>query len=588
MFRYVFIFVIFISGCYTSQNMSHDSHSSISWQTWSTDVFAKAKEENRLVILDLKSNWCHWCHVMEQTTYEDGDVVKIIDEHYIPVRVDQDSNPALANRYRQYGWPATIVFTADGKEILKNRGYIPPQRMSKLLQELFLNPEVQEGKEQVQYAKEHTLSSEVREMLKNKYRETYDAKFGGLKLAKKFLDWDSVEYALVHAQLKDDFSDKVARTTLDNVAQLIDPVWGGMYQYSTHGDWQHAHYEKIMATQFRAIKAYATGYCVYREPKYLRAAKSICNYIQEFLMSDDGVFYTSQDADIIPGQKSDAYFALGNEDRRAQGIPRVDKNVYSRENGWAIEAFAFMYAVTDDEKYLQIAQNAAEWFLKNRRLGLGFTYGAKDNGGPFLSGNIALAAAFIQLYEVTASQKWLQSAKETLDFIVQNFRNERGGFYGEALGTDSVISPINDLSENIFVTRCANKVYHYTNQDKYLQISRHAMQYLSTKSILQKRFTEPAILLADEELASPPVHVTVVGVDQNAQALFVRGQKFMRYHKVVEWLQTTEDATNNAGITFPSLPFSAAFLCADGACSAPIREADELEGLLLEQALIGE
>ncbi|BBM82834.1 thioredoxin domain-containing protein [Candidatus Uabimicrobium amorphum] len=588
MFRYAFVLVIFLSGCYTSQNMHNNSQPSILWETWSNDVFAKAQQENRLVILDLKSNWCHWCHVMEQTTYEDSDVVKMIDAHYIPVRVDQDSHPALANRYRQYGWPATIIFTADGREILKNRGYIPPQRMSKLLQELFLNPQAQEGKEQVQYAKEHTLSVTTREVLKNKYRKTYDAKFGGLKLAKKFLDWDSVEYALVRAQLKDDFSDKVARSTLDGAAELIDPVWGGMYQYSTHGDWQHAHYEKIMATQVRAIKAYASGYRVYREPKYLRAAKKICDYMQEFLMSSDGVFYTSQDADVVPGQKSDAYFALGDEKRREQGIPRVDKSVYSRENGWAIEAFALMYAVTDDEKYLQIAQNAGEWFLKNRRSGLGFTHGAKDNGGPYLSGNIALAAAFIQLYEVTATEKWLQSAKQTLDFIAQNLRNERGGYYGEAPAANSVISPINDLSENIAVTRCANKVYHYTNKDNYLQMARHAMQYLATESILKKRLTEPAILLADEELAAPPLHVTVVGVDEEAKALFMRAQKFMRYHKVIEWLQEKEDATNNAGITFPSLPFSAAFLCADGACSAPIREADELEGLLLEQALIGE
>jgi thiol:disulfide interchange protein len=89
----------------------------LEWAEWSTGVFARAKAENRFVLLDLGAVWCHWCHVMEETTYRDPAVVRLIRSRYLPVRVDQDANPELSNRYEDYGWPATIVFAPDGSEL---------------------------------------------------------------------------------------------------------------------------------------------------------------------------------------------------------------------------------------------------------------------------------------------------------------------------------------------------------------------------------------------------------------------------------------------------------------------------------------
>ena len=72
----------------------------------------QARAQKRFVLLDLEAIWCHWCHVMDQTTYQDRDVTRLIAEQYIAVRVDQDADPALAARYQDYGWPATIVLAA--------------------------------------------------------------------------------------------------------------------------------------------------------------------------------------------------------------------------------------------------------------------------------------------------------------------------------------------------------------------------------------------------------------------------------------------------------------------------------------------
>src|SRR5256885_9957356 len=97
----------------------------VKWGGWSEDLFDRAKRENKFVILDLEAVWCHWCHVMDEKTYSNPQVQKLMASKYIAVRVDQDARPDLSNKYEDYGWPATIIFKSDGTELAKNAGFIP-------------------------------------------------------------------------------------------------------------------------------------------------------------------------------------------------------------------------------------------------------------------------------------------------------------------------------------------------------------------------------------------------------------------------------------------------------------------------------
>src|SRR3984957_20254299 len=112
----------------------------IAWHPWSESVFARAKSEGRFVLLDLGTVWCHWCHVMEEVTYRDSAVIDLVGKRYLAVRVDADARPDLSNRYEDYGWPATIVFSSDGSEIVKRRGYLPPDQMASMLQAIIDDP----------------------------------------------------------------------------------------------------------------------------------------------------------------------------------------------------------------------------------------------------------------------------------------------------------------------------------------------------------------------------------------------------------------------------------------------------------------
>lgn len=154
----------------------------LAWTGWSHDLFARAATEQRFVILDLEAVWCHWCHVMEKTTYADPKVQELLAAKYLPVRVDQDANPDLSSRYGDWGWPATIVFAPDGNEIAKIRGYIEPERMQALLKAIIDDPSpgpsVGEAFE-IKPATSAFLSKAQRTELTRTFDESYDDKLGG-------------------------------------------------------------------------------------------------------------------------------------------------------------------------------------------------------------------------------------------------------------------------------------------------------------------------------------------------------------------------------------------------------------------------
>jgi len=128
---------------------------------------------------------------------------------------------------------------------------------------------------------------------------------------------------------------------------------GGVCQYSTDGDWDHPHFEKIMQMQAENLRTYAAAYALWHDLSYLHAAKKVRNYLQNFLTSSAGAFYASQDADLVPGKHSAEYFKLSDSNRRKRGTPRIDQHIYSRENGWAVNALTTLYAVTDDKALLK-------------------------------------------------------------------------------------------------------------------------------------------------------------------------------------------------------------------------------------------
>ena len=557
------------------------------WKTWQDSHFTQAKKEQRFILLDLEAVWCHWCHVMEQKTYSDPRVAALIAKHYIPVKVDQDARPDLGKRYEDYGWPATIVFDADGREIVKLRGFIPPERMISILEAIVKDPSPIRYFDHlrdnpIEISTEAALSAENREELTGRFYRTHDFKMGGLNQDQKFMDRDSVELALALGQAGDARAAQMARQTLDGALNLIDPSWGGAYQYSTDGDWNHHHFEKIMSVQSDYLRLYASAWRFTQDARYLAAAKSIRSYVKNFLTSAEGVFYVSQDADLIPGEHSEGYFKLDDAARRALGVPRVDKNVYSRENGWMISALAVLAQADHDRTALRDAVNATRWVEKHRGLPRGgFRHDAKDSAGPYLDDNLAMARAYLALYVATAERQWLTKARVTADFIDNHFRANKGGYLTSVRRGKLIPRP--NVDENIQTARMFNELSHYTGRKHFRQRAEHAMRYLVTDEIATYRRTEPGILLADKELRSNPLHITVVGSkgDALALSLYQRVLAHPQNYRRIEWWDRAEGKLPNADVTYPKLAKAAAFICTDKICSSPIYEVDEIVPTIL-------
>lgn len=561
------------------------------WRGWGDDLFAQAATEKRFVILDLEAVWCHWCHVMEKTTYADPKVQGLLAAKYLPVRVDQDANPDLSSRYGDWGWPATIVFAPDGTEIAKIRGYIEPERMQALLKAVIDDPSPGPSVGEAFEVKPTTstfLSKEQRAELTKNVDESWDDTLAGWGENQKYIDADSFDLALTRAEAGNAAAAKRARQTLDAAVALIDPVWGGVFQYSEAGSWSHPHFEKIMSFQSQYLRQYSQAYALWKDPKYLAAARDVERYLTSFLLSPEGAFYVSQDADLNHDVDGHKYYALPDAERRKLGLPRIDTNLYARENGWAISGLAAYYDVTNDPKVLAIAERSAKWVLANRALpDGGFRHGDKDRGGPFLGDSVAMGQAFLDLYAATGNRDWLASAAKAGDFVA-TFRDDAGGFFTSKTseGKAGVFAkPAKLIDDQIQVARFMNMLNRYTGSESTREQAAHAMRYLSAAATEMVR-PLPGVLLADEELAVEPTHMTIVGHkdDGRAQVLHTIARALPARYKRLDWLDPREGKLPNPDVEYPDLGEPAAFACSNRICSFPAFSAEELRTNVAQMA----
>ncbi len=560
----------------------------LNWQPWSVDLFAKAKAENRLVILDLEAVWCHWCHVMEKTTYRDPDVAYLLKSKFITVRVDQDANPDLSNRYGDWGWPATIIFAPDGTEIVKRAGYIEPKAMTALLEAVIADPTPGPSvvvEPPAEPAKSHLLLTASRTELAANTIDAFDTEFGGWGTVHKFIDADRMDWEFSLAANGDKEAAARAQKTFAAALNLIDTVEGGLYQYSDAADWKSPHYEKIMWYQANGLRQFSEAYAQWRDPRFLEAAATIKKYLMDVLRAPNGAFFTSQDADVDETMPGKAYYALSQAARNAlPKKPKIDQHIYTRENGWAIRSLAAHFAVTGDTAALDAAKNAAEWIVKNRWLeGGGYTHGDADRGGPFLGDTLSMGQAALELYAATGDRKWMRVASEAGDFITSKLQDPSGGLLTSVQSEANIgvfASPAKILEEQIQTARFSNLLHRYTGDKNDFELAGHAARFALSENHLERPSVHSGALLIDAELAREPTHITIVGHkdDPKSAALHAAALAYPAHYRRIDWWDKREGALSNPDVQYPELDEPAAFACTDRICSLPVFDPAELAG----------
>jgi len=566
--------------------LSPASSAKLDWQPWSPGIFEHARAEKRLVILDLEAVWCHWCHVMESETYANPGVSKLLADKFLTVRADQDANPDLSSRYGDWGWPATIIFAPDGTELAKLRGYQPPERMASLLKAFIDDPTPgpsAEAADAIEPASSPLIPTETRAKLSAAYFEGYDAQHGGWTGLNKFVDTDSMSYALHLANEGDTRAAGMVKQTLDGAQPLIDPVWGGVYQYSETADWKTPHYEKIMWYQAHALAQYSQAYALWHRPQDLKAAAAVKDYLTRFMTSPDGGFYTSQDADVSHELTGKTFYALDASKRASLGIaPHIDTHIYARENGWAIAGLVAYANATGDAEALARAVKAAEFIGSTRALpGGGFRHGDTGRGGPYLADTLAMGEAALALYQATGTREWLDVARNAAAFIVANFKHKDAGFLTavEPEAKAGVLAtPVRALDEQPEVARFLNLTGQYAGDESLHAAAELAVRYVLAPAVLESGRPLPGLLLADAELFHEPTHITIVGHkdDALAQALHAAARLHAVTYTRLDWWDKREGALANPDVTYPELETAAAFVCTNRICSLPAFTVAEL------------
>jgi hypothetical protein len=304
------------------------AHQPVLWHEWNGEAFAQAEAQDKPILLDIGAVWCHWCHVMDRESYENAGVARIINESFIPVKVDRDERPDIDARYQvaisaltgQGGWPLTAFLTPDGRPFFGGTYFPPDDRggrpgMRRLLEAIAHNyrtqreqinesagkiaealREVDRFQEGEEPADEHVVKSIVESI-----GGMFDAQNGGFGSAPKFPHPTAIDLLLeVYLETRRDWPLNIVTSTLEHMGRggVYDQIGGGFHRYSVDERWIVPHFEKMSYDNAGLLGNYLRAYQLTGNPFFREIALGILGFLENVLSHPEAGFYSSQDADI--------------------------------------------------------------------------------------------------------------------------------------------------------------------------------------------------------------------------------------------------------------------------------------------------
>jgi uncharacterized protein YyaL (SSP411 family) len=336
------------------------SHQPIDWHEWGDGAFARAKSEDKPILLDIGAVWCHWCHVIDRESYENAEIAKIINEHFVPVKVDRDERPDVDSRYQsainaisgQGGWPLTGFLMPDGKPFFGGTYFPPEDQMGRpgFRRILLAVADSYKSKRGDLERAANSLADAVAqaEMFTGARAEfdlgivdaqiksitqQFDIKNGGFGRAPKFPHASAMDLVLERYQQTGGQSANapegskyllaIAETTLEKMARggVYDQLAGGFHRYSVDERWLVPHFEKMSYDNSELLRNYLHGWQISQNAFLRETAEGIVGWINEVLSDQaNGGFYASQDADYSLDDDGD-YFTWTVDELRVTLSP---------------------------------------------------------------------------------------------------------------------------------------------------------------------------------------------------------------------------------------------------------------------------
>ena len=509
------------------------AHQPVHWFPWGDAAFARAQEENKPILLDIGAVWCHWCHVMDGESYEDPAVAEILNRDFVCIKVDRDERPDVDARYQravqaltgQGGWPLTAFLTPAG-EVFFGGTYFPPENNSygrpgfaTMLQHVARlyredHTKVSENAqairrhvaESLDEAKAGTVTLGVLDEAVSHMARLFDVRYGGFGTAPKFPHPGPC--MLLTARWHDTREEslrEIVEKTLGGMARggVRDQLGGGFHRYSVDERWIVPHFEKMSYDNSELLKAYLTAAAAFGDSRWREVAAGVVDWVLEVLADRErGAFYTSQDADVGPGDDGDYWtwtveearaalserefeiarhtfdietegemhhnaaknvlwrnrepgtdaerLLLGTAVRRLKAArdrrpaPAVDTTAYVSWNAMMASAFLQAGAVLDRPECNALALKVLEriWTESwDATAGMSHVLG-RPGGEPrgMLDDNVQSAAAFLDAFEATGVEAWLERAIAVMTYCATahwatHWDDPSGGYFDLAQGT---------------------------------------------------------------------------------------------------------------------------------------------------------
>ena len=569
------------------------SASAIPWREWGADAFSAARAEDKPVLLTLGATWCHWCHVMDDTSYSDERVIDLINSRFIPVRVDVDQRPDISLRYNQGGYPSVAVLTANG-EFLAGRPYTPPDEMVLLLEQLSNGEFVSQGSgasERATAADRSVAASSV-DAVMGRLSELYDEEFGGFGMEPKQPPWEALHFLTARYGLTGN------RGILEMVESTLQGMWNGIYdrkdqgffRYSVSRDWKVPHYEKMLVSNASLAMAYLEAYQITRKRSYQTAVEGILQYLSTTLFSaEDRLFYASQDAD-------EPFYQMSWKDRDANVPPPVDRTFYAGWNALIAEALIRVTDVLGSSKARDLGSEILERLWEHcwtTAGGLQHCIGISGDTAAILSDQVAFLRAWLTSFQSSGRAVCLQRAIEIAKTIERLFGAPDGGCYDSTTPHSfeaALLPPERSALDNGRWAEALMWLSHLAQADGYSKPAAASLNifetlvpgksYLGTHTSRRMEEDEEALFLpagaawgrAKDLLIQGPVNLVLVGDSSSPGYRRLHRSALQVYapHKVVRPLDTMRDAQQIRQLGFPLRTEAVMYACMGDRCLAPV------------------
>ena len=488
------------------------AHNPVNWYPWGDEALEKAKKENKMLIISIGYAACHWCHVMEHESFEDTTVARIMNEHFVAIKVDREERPDVDDVYMtachlssqgSCGWPLNAFALPDGRPVWAGT-YFPKDKWMEILE--YFAKEYKENPEKMkEFADQLTQSIQQIDQLPvlekqdirrkdlddvaRKFMQSIDPQYGGRKSnGNKFPMPNNYEFLLrYHALSGNAEAGKLAFNTLDRMrlGGIYDQIGGGFARYSTDPLWHVPHFEKMLYDNGQLVSLYAEAYRLSKDDKWARVIRETLDFIAREMTSPEGGFYSSLDADS-EGEEGKFYVWTKAEIDSLIQDEALNKlfcdfyGVTARGN-WE-DGKNVLLAREDEEAFAKKNKMSTEELLQHLAKAKKILFEARSQRTPpgldnkiLTSWNALMLQGYIDAYKALGDETYRSAALKNAEFLTQNMLQKDGHLLRNYKDGKAKIDAF--LDDYALLAQAFMSLYEITFDEQWLYKAKELLEY---------------------------------------------------------------------------------------------------------------